>query len=91
MTKGEQNTSAKMDIRGTDTSVWRYHVVPETAQSPELGRYHTYGIRVEGAGYDRTTHDVAVSRETAARIAALCNRNGLSPVHFRDILDDLLP
>ncbi|MDR1158032.1 MAG: DUF6514 family protein [Oscillospiraceae bacterium] len=80
-----------MDTCNTGVPVWRYHVVPETAQNPELGQYHTYGIHIEGAECDQTVHDVAVSRETAARIAELCNRNGLSPVHFRDVLDDLLP
>jgi hypothetical protein len=80
-----------MGSRNTSAPVWHYRVVPETAQSPELGRYRTHGIHIEGAGGGQTVHDVAVSRETAVRIAELCNRNGLSPVHFRDILDDLLP
>ncbi len=75
---------------------WKYEAVEELQFRPELGRYHSYGLWVSWeAGGDvqrmEQIHDVTVSKRLAQSMAERFSRYQLSPVHFRDGIEDALP
>lgn len=75
---------------------WRYGAVAEYCNSPELGRYHTYAIQVIDRRANELKildiiHDITLSRRAAESLAALFNRRQLSPIHFKDVVADMLP
>ena len=68
-----------------------YQPVKEVRLSPELGRYLTYGIRALGSpGSEVTVHDVTTRDRSAQRLARLLNTSRLSPIHLRDVVEDLI-
>lgn len=74
---------------------WWYCAVEEQAYSQELGHYRTYGIQVIGKTADDWTvldalHDVSTNQDTAKRMAALFTKHQLSPIQFRDVVEDML-
>jgi len=75
---------------------YTYSVVEQQCCSGELGAYRTYGIQVAGRmpnGWEivEVIHDIVFSREAAELMAALFTRYQLSPIHFRDVVEDMLP
>ncbi len=52
--------------------------------------YVCYGIRLICAGTEVTVEDLSLDREEVEELVALCNRLELSPVHFRDVIEDFL-
>lgn len=76
--------------------VWHYQAVEEPWHAPELGQYLTYGLqarRKTKTGWEQIglIHDVTTRRCFAKRLAELFNRHQLSPLHFRDVIEDMLP
>ena len=74
--------------------VWNYQPITETRYKPGFGQYHTYGIQasrktVRGWEQIELLHDVTTSSRFAEKPAELFNLYQLSPIHLRDILEDL--
>lgn len=72
-------------------SSWQYGVMSENCRHIEIGKYHTYGIEVNGREYAEILHDVSIDRETVNRMVGLFNEYQLSPIHLKDAVTDLLP
>lgn len=74
---------------------WWYCAVEEQAYSQELGYYRTYGLQIIGkaeGGWSvlDTLHDVSVNRDTAEQVAARFTKHQLSPIQFREAVEDML-
>ena len=65
----------------------QYSVSPETFCHPDMGEYHTYGIRITTTDI---LHDVTTCEETANHIVELINHCQLSPDHLYDVIIDML-
>jgi hypothetical protein len=66
----------------------RYCLTESTYSNPDIGTYIGYGIAVPGIC---SVKDVFVRRTRAEEVSALLNRARLSPLHLKDVLEDLLP
>lgn len=76
--------------------VWHYQAVRESRHDPDLGQYLTYGLRAQrktGSGWEEIEliHDVTTHFGFAKRLSELFNRHQLSPIHFRDAVEDIIP
>ncbi|SBW09969.1 conserved hypothetical protein [uncultured Eubacteriales bacterium] len=87
------------DAQATQTGAvlfqWWYCAVEEKSYYPELGYYRTYGLQIIGRVGDEwkvldVLHDVSVSQNDAETMAALFTRNKLSPIQFREVVEDML-
>ena len=74
-----------------------YVMVEEIACNPDVGEYITYGImgeRVDLGTKERidrlVIHDITTKKELAEKIVDLCERNQVSLIHFREVLEDIL-
>ncbi len=61
-----------------------------------MGRYITYGIqaiRKTALGWEmgEIIHDVTTELRLAAELAQFFNRYQLSPIHLRDVIEDMIP
>lgn len=84
------NTATKAR-NSTACSLRNYGLVPERLYHPDLGEYHTYGVRVTAPEYTNILHDVSACKQTAEWIVEQLNRHQVAPVHLYDIVTDLLP
>ena len=77
----------KDDLKGTE-----YVIVEEETECDEYGNVVSYGIaaKKDGRKLDEV-NDISLDRETVKRLAEMFNELELSIVHFRDVLEDLLP
>ena len=71
-----------------------YRVYREELELEGIGRYTAFGVagfRV-GDGQEPVCHvgDISTERSVAERLADLCNRNLLSPIHLLDVAQDFL-
>ena len=75
---------------------WSYRYVKEIRNTPEFGQYLTYGLQVgrkteEGYVLVECIHDITVKQQLAENLAEAFSRCQLSPIHFRDAVEDMLP
>ena len=68
----------------------------ETMCDPLLGKYRTYGIQANGKteeGWEpvQVVHDVSTELQFAERLSDLFSLHQLSPIHLRDVVEDMLP
>ena len=63
-----------------------YRVVKEELEDCDLGIYYTYGIECDG----RIIHDVSTDPEKVAVLAEMMMKGGVSPVHFKDVVEDFV-
>lgn len=75
---------------------WDYQAIEETLNDPLPGEYRTYGIQakrraVHGWELIELIHDVTLEADLAQKLAHLFRQYQLSPLHIRDVLDDMLP
>ena len=68
------------------------YVVVEEEMAGEYGKLKSYGIAVEdGRKKLDEVNDISIDREKVKKLAETFNELELSLVHFRDVLEDLLP
>lgn len=71
-----------------------YRVYPQELEQEGIGRYTAFGVAGFRAGDDREpvchVGDISTERRVAERLAQLCNRNLLSPIHLLDVAQDFL-
>lgn len=68
-----------------------YVAVKHSLYSDELGKYESYGIKVNADGIDvGFIGDVSTEYDVADKLCALCNENQLSPDHLSEIVEDML-
>ena len=63
-----------------------YNVVKEELEDCDIGVYNTYGLECEG----HIIHDVSVNPKKVAVLADMLEKGGVSPVHFKDVVEDFL-
>ena len=61
-----------------------------TEKSLDGRQYRTYGIRLFYAGTEVSVEDLSLNREVVEELVERCNRLQLSPIHFKDVLEDFL-
>ena len=76
--------------------LWEYHVFSEPCWNPDFGDYTSYGIQIfqrqEQAWQSiAILHDISSHYERAEYLATLFTREQVSPIHFLEVLEDLLP
>lgn len=72
-----------------------YLPIENVIVSPYLGRYRTFGLRIlqsesEGDQEVMVLPDISTNFEFILRLASLCTRKQLNPLHILDVLEDLL-
>lgn len=77
------------------THLWRYEAQPEQQYHPDLGWYTTYLLSAEQKVDNsweqmEIIHDVTPNRALAQKIAFLCTEYQLSPIHMRDVIEDMV-
>lgn len=69
-----------------------YRLIEETLFDIDIGNYITYGIELldeSGVVVNRIS-DIDTNRREVEELCERCNMLSLSPVHFRDVVDDFL-
>jgi len=79
-----------VEVDHNKQSLWNYCEVSEICSSKDLGEYRTYGISVNGLYFSETLHDVSLHKAVIARMTYLFNKHQLSPIHFKDAVEDML-
>jgi hypothetical protein len=74
---------------------WGYRVTQCVMDTPELGEYTTCGMEIRdlstpGEQIVGTLVDISPDRHYVEQLAALFESAGLSPVHFKDVVCDIL-
>lgn len=73
-----------------------YIPVRENLYSPDIGYYDTYKVISFRLGSDNSWNeelsisDISVSKNFVYTLVALCNLNQLDPIHFFDLVEDIL-
>lgn len=80
---------------GLMTAAYRFLCVKQSRTSPDLGRYTTYGLRIEvltPSGYRKVglVSDVSCDGAFVTALAERCTRLQLSPTHLLDVVLDAL-
>jgi len=52
--------------------------------------YFCYGIRLSYAGTEVCVEDISLDKTAVMELVEKCNRLQLSPIHFREVLEDFL-
>lgn len=70
----------------------QYVLVEEQLFTPELGEYHSFGIKAKNSGGEDMdfVSDVSTDRAFVSDLVERCNRAEVSPIHLRDIIADAL-
>lgn len=70
---------------------YRYTAVCEKLYSDELGEYESYGIEIRKNGeLVCRVSDISTDKDELERLAELCEREELSPIHIYDVIEDFL-
>ena len=70
----------------------KYTVVEERNSCDEYGNITSYGIAVRRDGHQLDeVDDVSLDKESVKKLVDMFNELELSIVHFRDVLEDMLP
>lgn len=68
-----------------------YRVIEENLHNSEFGSYVAYGISVCDEDIILNyISDIFVEKERAEKLAKLCNKNGLDPIHLREVVEDTI-
>lgn len=72
-----------------------YEIIKETKELPEVGKYTTYGITAymeteQGKQPIQTISDISLNKETVIGMAEKFNREELSYLHFKDVVEDMM-
>ncbi|MBR3848119.1 MAG: hypothetical protein IKM21_02380 [Oscillospiraceae bacterium] len=69
----------------------KYYVTEDIMYLEDVGKYKSYGIELrEGECVIEKIRDIDISREGVEELYALCNKLELSPIHFRDVIEDYI-
>ncbi|MCL2342730.1 MAG: DUF6514 family protein [Firmicutes bacterium] len=68
----------------------RYVVTKERFSGPDIGVYDTYGITCQAAGQMIRIRDISTDAKKVTRMEKKFNRFGLAPIHFYDVVEDML-
>ena len=69
----------------------RYYVTEDMMYCEDVGKYRSYGIELrEGERVIERIRDIDISREGVEALCKLCNKLELSPIHFRDVIEDYI-
>ena len=52
--------------------------------------YQCFGVKLSYAGTEVCVEDLSLNRSEVEKLVKLCNEQDLSPLHFRDVLEDFL-
>ncbi len=61
-----------------------------TEKSLDGKRYHCYGVRLYYAGTEVSVEDLSLDKQAVEALVEKCNRLQLSPIHFREVLEDFM-
>ena len=76
-------------MKGCSQEVF-YEVFEEDLVNPEIGQYRTYGIMSASADGELRISDVSLCKDKLEDIVGKLNMYELSPVHIRDVVEDIL-
>lgn len=62
----------------------------ESRKELEGRNYCCYGVKLRYAGTEVCVEDLSLDRSEVEKLVKLCNELELSPLHFRDVLEDFL-
>lgn len=72
-----------------------YQVIKEEFYHEDIGDYVTFGLKVVFATYGVYSEilkisDISTDKNSVVKLADLCNRNQVSPLHILDVIQDRL-
>lgn len=72
--------------------MFHYHLLKEILYSDELGEYISFGIQVTNQRGDKvaSVSDISTKQDYVEELCRLFNKNNLSPLHLRDVIEDML-
>ena len=69
----------------------RYILIEEKITNEDIGTYISYGIELRyGEEIIDRISDIGTDREGIENLCRLCNDLKLSPIHFREVVEDYL-
>ena len=73
---------------------YRYSIVRGIFYSEDCGEYISYGIRLTNGCFIRreieTIHDVSTDISVVRKLVVSFNKHKLSPIHFKDAVEDAI-
>lgn len=67
---------------------YQYSIVKQKLQNEYIGSYVTYGIQLKNSKI--TIDDVSCNKKEARKIANYLTAHQISPIHFQDVILDLI-
>ena len=72
--------------------MYKYIVVEETLENPEIGTYISYGLKaMQGRAEITFVSDVSVNKTFVEGLARMYTEFQLDPVHLLEVVEDALP
>ena len=72
--------------------MYKYIVVEETLENPEIGTYTSYGLKaMQGDKEITVVSDVSLDRAFVEGLARMYTEFQLDPVHLFEVIEDALP
>ncbi len=69
----------------------KYCLIGEKIKNEYIGEYISYGIELRhGDEVIESIKDIDTDGEAVGNLCRLCNELKLSPIHFRDVVEDYL-
>lgn len=73
----------------------KYEMVQATMQCTDIGSYETFGVKVYSVNGNEQIlleeiDDVFLDKQAATEFVDICNKLALSPIHIRDVIQDVL-
>lgn len=92
----KQEEVIRLEARPHRKRLWNYRTFREHLYDENLGWYYTYGITVTENQKEIWTQvmeisDVSLDHHFVENIVNVFTRHQLSPIHLREVLDNLLP
>lgn len=77
-------------IKSNTSEKYQYHVVQTKEIVDGVGEIETYGIELISQNESVLIADLSTDLDRITMLVTLLNRNSVSEVHLRDIIDDFL-
>ena len=77
-----------MQTKSNVSEKYQYRVVRTQELIEEIGKVETYGVELVSQNESLLISDVSTDLDLVTILVNLLNRNGVSPIHLRDVIED---
>ena len=79
-----------MPIKSNLNEKYRYQIIRTKQNIEGIGEIESYGIACDSNDEPVAIPDISTDFETVSALLVLLNRNGVSAIHLRDIIEDYI-